>query len=59
VKETTARQLAKSEKKKNLASTFVEELNNPETEHREASSDYFVLAPVNQHRMPSFSVFYQ
>jgi hypothetical protein len=48
VKETTACQLAKSEKRKNLVSTFVEELNNPETEHREASSDYFVLTPVNQ-----------
>ena len=30
------------------ASTFVKELDNPATEHREASSDYFALAPVNQ-----------
>jgi hypothetical protein len=48
VKETNARQLAKSEKRKNLASTFVLELDNPATEHREASSDYIALAPVNQ-----------
>jgi hypothetical protein len=26
----------------------VKELDNPATEHREASSDYFALAPVNQ-----------
>jgi hypothetical protein len=37
VKETTARQLAKSEKR-----------TNPATELCEASSDYFALAPVNQ-----------
>ena len=48
MKETTARQLAKSEKRTNSASTFVEELDNLATEHREASSDYFALAPVNQ-----------
>jgi hypothetical protein len=48
VKETTARQLAKSEKRTNSASTFVKELDNPATEHREASSDYFALAPVNK-----------
>jgi hypothetical protein len=48
VKETTARQLAKSEKRTNLGSTFVYELDNPATEHHEASSDYFALAPVNQ-----------
>ena len=48
VNETTACQIAKSEKRTNLASTFVEELDNAATEHREASSDYFALAPVNQ-----------
>jgi hypothetical protein len=48
VKETTARQLSKSEKRTNLASTFVQELDNRAIEHREASSDYFALAPVNQ-----------
>ena len=36
------------QKRKNLASTFVQELDNPATEHREASSDYFALVPVNQ-----------
>ena len=48
MKETTARHLAKSEKRTILASTFVQELDNPATEHCEASSDYFSLAPVNQ-----------
>jgi hypothetical protein len=43
-----ARQLAKSEKRKNTENTFVQELDNPATEHFEASSDYFALAPVNQ-----------
>jgi hypothetical protein len=47
VEETTALQLAKV-KEKNSASTFVKELDNPATKHREASSDYFALAPVNQ-----------
>jgi hypothetical protein len=37
-----------SEKRTNSASTFVKELDNPATEHREASSDYFALVPVNQ-----------
>jgi len=40
--------LAKSEKRKNSACSFVYELDNPATKHREASSDYFALAPVNQ-----------
>ena len=48
VKETTARQLAKSEKRTNLTSTFVQELDNPANKQREASSDYFALSPVNQ-----------
>jgi hypothetical protein len=46
VKETTARQLAKSEKRKNSLITFVKELDNPATEHREASSNYFAVALV-------------
>jgi hypothetical protein len=40
--------LANSEKRTNSASTFVKELDNPATNYREASSDYFALAPVNQ-----------
>ena len=36
------------EKRTNSASTFVKELDNPATNYREASSDYFALAPVNQ-----------
>ena len=46
--------LAKSEYRKNLAKTFVVELDNLATDHREASSYYFALAPVNQRS--SFSV---